>query len=150
MANLSVVINFATPPFVQVFSTQHVPNTNLLHTTWEWKINKWNSALWEGSTMAMQFNACITDNYFQKIMSFSIDGIPPTNQHFLILDKHDSHYTIEVLWQARNVGLGLIPCLSWSGRRKSCPNWVWRVVALLTKESLGFVTWQSLVQCILE
>jgi hypothetical protein len=44
-------------------------------------------------------------------------GILPTNRHFLILDGHGSHVTLEVVYKAMQIGLDLLTLPSHTSHR---------------------------------
>lgn len=67
-----------------------------------------------GATMAMQPRAWMTAFLFSKWISHFIkcvqetDNISPSNRHLLVLDGHNSHVTLDVVYQARDVGLDIL------------------------------------------
>jgi hypothetical protein len=67
-----------------------------------------------GATMAMQPRAWMTSYLFSAWISHFIESvrrvgsISPERRHLLILDGHNSHVTLEVVQEAKSVGLDLL------------------------------------------
>ena len=67
-----------------------------------------------GSTMAMQAKAWMTGFLFSSWIAHfvkaleSSGGVSPTNRHLLILDEHNSHVTLDVVYKAKQNGLDLL------------------------------------------
>jgi hypothetical protein len=67
-----------------------------------------------GATMAMQPRAWMTSYLFSAWISHFLEsvnrlgGISPQQGHLLILDGHNSHMTLEVVMEAKRVGLDLL------------------------------------------
>jgi hypothetical protein len=67
-----------------------------------------------GATMAMQSQAWMTSylfsvwiSHFLKSMS-KLSGISPQCRHFLIVDGHNSHVTLDVVLEGKRVGLDFL------------------------------------------
>jgi len=62
--------------------------------------------------MAMQKKTWMTSFLFNEFLNFFtrsvLGGISLTNNHFLILDEHDNHVTLEVIKQAHKFGLYMV------------------------------------------
>jgi hypothetical protein len=67
-----------------------------------------------GATMAMQAKAWMIGFLFSSSIAHfmkaleSRGGISPTNRHLLILDGHNSHVTLDVVYKAKQNGLDLL------------------------------------------
>jgi hypothetical protein len=76
-----------------------------------------------GATMAMQNKAWMTGFLFSVWIAHLVKalesrrGISPTNRHLLILDGHNSHVTLDVVYKAKENGLDLITLPSHTSHR---------------------------------
>jgi hypothetical protein len=76
-----------------------------------------------GATMAMQAKAWMTGFLFSSWIAHFVKalenrgGIFPTNRHLLILDGHNSHVTLDVVYKAKQNGLDLLTLPSHTSHR---------------------------------
>jgi hypothetical protein len=75
------------------------------------------------ATVAMQTKAWMTGFLFSSWIAHfvkalqSCGGISPTNRHLLILDGHNSHVTLDVVYKAKANGLDLLTLPSHTSHR---------------------------------
>jgi hypothetical protein len=75
------------------------------------------------ATMAMQTKAWMTGFLFASWIAHFVKaletrrGISPTNRHLLILDGHNSHVTLDVVYKAKQNGLDLLTLPSHTSHR---------------------------------